>query len=115
MLNSDFSLRARPDLFFAGQITGVEGYMESAASGILAGKNALRRLQGKETLTLPPETMIGALSRYVQNGGEGDFQPMGANFGVMPPWFRISGTSVPAMRPFSERSLQTLDEFLKNT
>lgn len=101
VLNSDFSLRARPDLFFAGQITGVEGYMESAASGILAGKNALRRLQGKETLTLPPETMIGALSRYVQNGGEGDFQPMAQTLALCRPVVpSISGTSVPAMRPF---------------
>lgn len=115
VLNSDFSLRARPDLFFAGQITGVEGYMESAASGILAGKNALRRLQGKETLTLPPETMIGALSRYVQNGGEGDFQPMGANFGVMPPVVPHIRDKRSRYAAFSERSLQTLDEFLKNT
>ena len=115
VLNSDFSLRARPDLFFAGQITGVEGYMESAASGILAGKNALRRLQGKETLTLPPETMIGALSRYVQNGGEGDFQPMGANFGVMSPVVSHIRDKRSRYAAFSERSLQTLDEFLKNT
>lgn len=115
VLNSDFSLRARPDLFFAGQITGVEGYMESAASGILAGKNALRRLQGKETLTLPPETMIGALSRYVQNGGEGDFQPMGANFGVMPPVVPHIRDKRSRYAAFSERSLQMLDEFLKNT
>lgn len=85
LLNGDFSLRARPELFFAGQMTGVEGYMESAASGLLAGINAARRLQGRETLILPETTMLGALSRYV-SGYEGkDFQPMGANFGILPP------------------------------
>lgn len=85
LLNGDFSLRERPELFFAGQMTGVEGYMESAASGLMAGLNLARRLKGQEPLVLPEETMIGALSRYV-SGYEGkDFQPMGANFGILPP------------------------------
>lgn len=85
VLSPDFSLRSDPDLFFAGQITGVEGYMESAASGIVAGVNALRRVKGQKTAVLPETTMIGALSRYVAEGGEGAFQPMGANFGILPP------------------------------
>ena len=84
-LDADFSLRRRPDLFFAGQITGVEGYMESAASGILAGLNAARLMLGKPTLTLPETTMIGALSRYISGYAGKDFQPMGANFGLLPP------------------------------
>ena len=85
LLAGDYSLCRRPTLFFAGQITGVEGYMESASSGILAGINMARRLCGKPTLLLPETTMMGALSRYV-SGYEGkDFQPMGANFGVLPP------------------------------
>ena len=85
LLAADFSLVKNPLVFFAGQITGVEGYMESAASGILAGLNILRRLRGQDTLVLPETTMMGALSRYV-SGYEGkDFQPMGANFGVLPP------------------------------
>lgn len=85
ILSASFSLRENPDLFFAGQITGVEGYMESAASGILAGINAARRLRGQAQLIPPPTTMIGALSRYVESGGAGSFQPMGANFGILPP------------------------------
>ena len=85
LLAADFSMLARPQVFFAGQITGVEGYMESAASGILAGKNALRRLRGQEPLVLPETTMIGALSRYISGYQGKDFQPMGANFGVLPP------------------------------
>lgn len=85
LLNGDYSFRERPELFFAGQITGVEGYMESASSGILAGINAARRLRGQETLVLPETTMMGALSRYISGYQGKDFQPMGANFGVLPP------------------------------
>lgn len=84
-LAADYSVLKRPELFFAGQITGVEGYMESASSGILAGRNAANRLLGKETLILPRETMMGALADYVANSPTKDFQPMGANFGVLPP------------------------------
>lgn len=85
LLNSDFSFKSRKNLFFAGQITGVEGYMESAASGIMAGYNMVRYLSGKETLTLPETSMIGALSRYISDSNVSNFQPMGANFGVLPP------------------------------
>ena len=85
LLSADFSLRADPHIFFAGQITGVEGYMESASSGILAGINAARRLEEKEPLILPATTMMGALSRYISDGSVKDFQPMGTNFGVLPP------------------------------
>ena len=85
LLNASFSFRERKNLFFAGQITGVEGYMESAASGIMAGINMSRMLSGKQSLVLPQETMIGALSRYISDETVSDFQPMGANFGVLPP------------------------------
>ena len=84
LLNGDFSFKTQPLLFFAGQITGVEGYMESAASGILAGLNAARRLKGQETVILPQTTMMGALSRYISDESVKQFQPMGANFGVLP-------------------------------
>lgn len=85
LLSADFSLRADLHIFFAGQITGVEGYMESASSGILAGLNAARVLLGEETLVLPETTMMGALSRYISDESVKDFQPMGANFGILPP------------------------------
>lgn len=85
LLDADFSFRQERRLFFAGQMTGVEGYMESAASGLLAGRNALRLSRGQRPLILPPETMMGALSRHVSESQTGDFQPMGANFGVLPP------------------------------
>lgn len=84
LLNGDFSMKEHPRIFFAGQITGVEGYMESAAAGIMAGINAAKRIQGEETVILPPENMIGALSRYISDGYITNFQPMGASFGLLP-------------------------------
>ena len=83
-LDADFSVRQNPMLYFAGQITGVEGYMESAASGLLAGRNLARRLLGKEPFIPPPETMLGALCRHVAQPND-NYQPMGANFGILPP------------------------------
>lgn len=83
-LNYDFSFRGREGLYFAGQITGVEGYMESASAGILAGINMSRRLKGEDPIDLPEITMLGALSHYISNESVTDFQPMGANFGILP-------------------------------
>ena len=85
VLNVDLSMKEAPLTFFAGQITGVEGYMESASSGILAGVNMARKLGGEAPLILPRFTMLGALTAYVTQGGAADFQPMGANFGILPP------------------------------
>ena len=77
--------RHRPGLFFAGQLTGVEGYVESSANGLLAGINAARRAEGRELVLFPAETAIGALARYVSTGGSGKFDPMNITFGLMPP------------------------------
>lgn len=85
LLNAAFQLKKEPNVFFAGQITGVEGYMESASSGIMAGINAVRYAQGRKPLILPRTTMIGALSSYISDESVSDFQPMGANFGVLEP------------------------------
>lgn len=84
LLDADYSLRENKNIFFAGQITGVEGYMESAGSGILAGINAVRRLKGEQSLVLPVTTMNGALANYISSSVSKNFQPMGANFGVLP-------------------------------
>ncbi len=85
LLNADFSMREHPDIFFAGQMTGVEGYMESAASGIIAGTAAARRLLGLGPVVLPKDTMTGALSAYISDPfNDGKFQPMGANMGILP-------------------------------
>ena len=84
LLDADYMLRESENLFFAGQMTGVEGYMESAASGMIAGKSLARRMQGKTPYILPRGTMMGALAAYVSEGGAADFQPMGANMGMLP-------------------------------
>ena len=85
LLNADFSLRSNPNIFFAGQITGVEGYMESAASGIMAGINAVKQAEDEKPLVLSEYNMIGALSQYISDESVTNFQPMGANFGILPP------------------------------
>ncbi|NLL63034.1 MAG: methylenetetrahydrofolate--tRNA-(uracil(54)-C(5))-methyltransferase (FADH(2)-oxidizing) TrmFO [Ruminococcaceae bacterium] len=85
LLGPDFAFKSVPGLYFAGQITGVEGYMESAMSGILAGINVARMLNKQEPLILPKTTMMGALSAYISDPTVENFQPMGANFGVLPP------------------------------
>ena len=85
LLSKSLSLKSEPRLFFAGQFTGVEGYTESAATGILVGINAARFASGEEPLVLPPETMLGALISYITDESVGNFQPMGANMGILPP------------------------------
>ncbi len=85
VLNSSFQFREYPRLFLAGQITGVEGYVESTASGLLAGLNAVRVLQGQQPLVLPQETILGSLAQYISSADPGFFQPMNANFGILPP------------------------------
>ncbi|MCM1507032.1 MAG: methylenetetrahydrofolate--tRNA-(uracil(54)-C(5))-methyltransferase (FADH(2)-oxidizing) TrmFO [Ruminococcus flavefaciens] len=85
LLDADFSMRNNPDIYFAGQITGVEGYMESAMSGLIAGISVARKIKGLEPLRLPTDTMTGALSAYVSDPyNAGKFQPMGANMGILP-------------------------------
>lgn len=85
LLSYDFSLKKEPRIYFAGQISGVEGYMESASSGILAGYNAARRIFGEEPVLLPKITMMGALSQYISDETVKNFQPMGAAFGIIDP------------------------------
>ena len=84
-LNRYYQLKSEPRIVFAGQMTGVEGYVESAASGFLAGIELARRLRGMEPIDFPQETAIGALGLYVSNGSIGNFQPMNVNFGIIPP------------------------------
>ncbi len=85
VLSVDMSLKNAPNIFFAGQILGVEGYMESAASGIITAENVLRRLGGKPALELPDITMLGALINHITDTSVSDYQPMGANFGIVAP------------------------------
>ena len=103
----------REDLFFAGQITGVEGYAGNIATGLLAGWNASRYLNGDKPVILPETTMIGALCHYITKASAIDFQPMKANFGILPPIEsevgRLNKKERAAFRV--ARSLTDLDEF----
>ena len=88
VLENDYSLLKYPKVFFAGQITGVEGYVESASSGLVAGINAARKILGKESVVFPPSTCTGALIKYITDRENRKFQPMNANFGIIE-WERI--------------------------
>jgi len=104
---------ARPDLFFAGQITGVEGYAGNIATGLLAGWNAARRLNRQALLELPPETMLGALCHYVTHASPADFQPMKANFGILPPLAEgLARGKQQRQQQYAARALAALDAFL---
>lgn len=109
LLNADFSMRSRENLFFAGQITGVEGYTESAASGIMAGINMAKRLNGKNSLILPTDTMIGALSAYISDESVEKFQPMGANMGILPPLDRRIKDKSEKYTAIAERALESFE------
>ena len=113
LLSGDFRFKKRKNLFFAGQITGVEGYMESASSGIMAGLNMARLLAEKQTLILPETTMIGALSRYISDESVENFQPMGANFGVLPPIEPKIRDKKERYAALSKRGLDSLETAIK--
>ncbi len=111
LLSPDYSLRNDPKIFFAGQMTGVEGYIESTSSGFLAGVNAARRVLGKEPFLPEAVTVIGALSRYVSDPNVGSFQPMNANFGLVAPLGRkVKGGKAARNLAIAERSLAYLEE-----
>ncbi len=110
-LSEIYSVKGREDLFFAGQMTGVEGYVESTSSGFVAGVNAALRALGKDPIVFPRETEIGALSHYVSLGGVSSvFQPMNANFGIIAPFDKkIKGGKRARNEAYSVRSLEIID------
>lgn len=113
LLCADYSMRERPEIFFAGQMTGVEGYMESAGSGLLAGLNAARRLLGKKPFVPERDTMLGALANYISSAETVDFQPMGANFGVLPPIEPKIRNKQERYEALSARALSSLERSTK--
>ncbi len=113
LLSADYSMKEYPGIFFAGQMTGVEGYMESASSGLLAGINAVRRLKGQQTVILPRETMTGALADYISNSVSKDFQPMGANLGILPELSVHIRDKKERAAAYSQRGLAALDTMLE--
>ena len=109
LLDRYYRLKAEPRITFAGQMTGVEGYVESAASGFLAGVETARRLRGLPPVDFPRETAIGALGLYVSNQSVTSFQPMNINFGIMPPLGRRVKGKRNKNAELSRRSLERID------
>lgn len=113
LLTEQFNMRECENLYFAGQITGVEGYIESAASGIMAGLNMARSLNGKEKVTLPETTMIGALSKYISDPTVEKFQPMGCNMGILPELPERIKDKKLKYQAIADRGLSDLDIIIK--
>lgn len=114
LLNATYAMVNRPNVFFAGQMTGVEGYVESAGSGLVAGVNAARLALGQDALIYPEETMLGAMAAYVSRGGVGSFAPMNANFGIVPPLgYRVKGGKTAKNEKLAERALALADKLAK--
>lgn len=114
LLDADYSMLNKPNIFFAGQMTGVEGYIESAGSGLVAGINAAKRALGEDKLIFPDVTVIGSMAAYVKNGSMGKFVPMNANFGIVKPLeYRVKGGKLARYEVVSNRALEALDGFIK--
>ena len=111
LLDGAFRMKSRPNLLFAGQMTGVEGYMESAAAGIMAGLNACRMVRGQEPLILPRDTMMGALAAHVSTPNA-DYQPMGANFGILPTLETHIRDKKMRYAALAQRALESLDRVM---
>lgn len=114
LLKKTYQLKFRPNLFFAGQMTGVEGYVESAGSGLIAGVNAARLAQGKEPVEFPVETALGSMARYITEADPNNFQPMNVNFGLFPELGeRIKSKQERALK-YAERAIATIRNFMNN-
>ncbi|WP_322797863.1 methylenetetrahydrofolate--tRNA-(uracil(54)-C(5))-methyltransferase (FADH(2)-oxidizing) TrmFO [Thermoflexus sp.] len=111
LLEPTMQFRGRPDLFFAGQITGAEGYVGNIATGLVAGVNAARLLRGQPPLVFPRTTMIGALCDYLAHADPRDFQPMKANFGLLPPLERPPRDKRARALAYARRALEDLRRF----
>jgi len=113
-LAQSLEFKKRPGLFFAGQLTGVEGYVESAAMGIISGINAARKVLGKEQVVPPSTTQIGALLRHITSADPGNFQPMNANFGILPS-IGIEGGWRKRRQMMVDRAIQDMQEWIDRT
>ena len=113
LLDETYCMKNKENIYFAGQITGVEGYVESIASGLVSAINLANKIQGKEKLIFDKENMIGALSKYISTEND-KFQPMNANFGILPPLEKRIKDKMERYENMSERSINILKEKIKN-
>ena len=110
LLTETYAMKQNPNIFFAGQMTGVEGYVESAGSGFVAGINAAKHLRGEAPMIYPEETMLGAMAGYVSRGSMGDFVPMNANFGILKELgYRVKGGKIAKYEKLAERSMEIVE------
>ena len=113
LLDADYRLRrgyGDGQVYFAGQMTGVEGYIESTGSGFVAGLNAARLALGRDPIVFPETTMIGAMAHYISHGGLGEFVPMNANFGIIPSLdHRVKGGKIARYEIYAARALEAID------
>ena len=111
-LSHNYSLKSNSNIYFAGQMTGVEGYIESASSGFVAGINAARRSLGLEQIDFTDKTVIGSLSHFVENGAySGNFQPMNANFGIVAPLdYKVKGGKKARNEEIAKRALNIIEQ-----
>jgi methylenetetrahydrofolate--tRNA-(uracil-5-)-methyltransferase len=114
LLQKTYQFKRQEKLFFAGQITGVEGYVESTASGLVAGINAARLIRGLKPVVIPPETAIGALTNYIVHADPEKFQPMNVNFGLFPPLTTKIRSRKERNQAFAQRALEHLAHFSKD-
>ncbi|MBA9086141.1 methylenetetrahydrofolate--tRNA-(uracil-5-)-methyltransferase [Fontibacillus solani] len=112
LLQPTYQLKARPTLFFAGQMTGVEGYVESAASGLIAGINAARAAAGQEGIVFPEDTTLGSMARYITTADFEHFQPMNANFGLFPKLDTRYRKKAEKNEALAHRALDSLKSFI---
>ncbi len=111
-LNADYSLKTNPDIYFAGQITGVEGYVESAASGLAVAIHLERKIKGRPPVSFADTTVMGALSKYITTENK-DFEPMNANFGILPSLGRIVKDKAERKREMAIRSISQIESLKK--
>jgi len=111
-LTPTYRFKERKDLYFAGQMTGVEGYVESAQSGIVAGMNLARVLKGEDEIVFPEQTVMGALSHYITNASPDNFQPMKANFGILPD-LDVRVKKKERKGAYAKRAIDTMTAFLE--
>ena len=113
LLDNTYQLKQNNNIYFAGQITGVEGYVESISSGLVAGINAVNQLLGKEKVEFPSNTMIGALAGYISTAND-KFQPMNANYGILP---ELEGKKISDKKvrygKISDRAIEELENIYK--